>query len=327
MIIDETPVNPKYYERMSQLLDELIALRRAEAIAYEEYMRRLQALAQQRLAVIVLKGVALVETVYGHPGLRPMSDVDLLIRREDFRTVRKVLEGFGYTPLRRETHSGVLEEHENEMAFRKPGRFPAEVDVHWSLFDSPYYQRTIAMDWFWESAKSTEVNGVSIPVLGIEALIIHLCGHLALHHKALGLLWWNDIAEVLAMHRDRIDWKELLVRTESYELILAVREVLVALAHDWRALVPRDVLRRLTEMRPGPNEARQFERLSRQQPAGLRFWADLRAIPDWGRRLRFARTNLFPSSEYMRQRYGIPHPLLLPAYYPYRWYRGLLGRE
>ena len=47
LIIDETPVNPKYYERMSQLLDELIALRRAEAIAYAEYMRRLQALAQQ----------------------------------------------------------------------------------------------------------------------------------------------------------------------------------------------------------------------------------------------------------------------------------------
>ncbi len=47
LIIDETPVNPRYYEKMSQLLDELIAQRKAEAIAYEEYMRRLQALAQQ----------------------------------------------------------------------------------------------------------------------------------------------------------------------------------------------------------------------------------------------------------------------------------------
>ena len=47
LIIDETPVNPKYYERMSQLLDELIAQRKAEALAYEAYMQRLRELAQQ----------------------------------------------------------------------------------------------------------------------------------------------------------------------------------------------------------------------------------------------------------------------------------------
>jgi len=62
-----------------------------------------------------------------------------------------------------------------------------------------------------------------------------------------------------------------------------------------------------------------------KRATGRRFWSDLRAIPGWRQRLRFARTHLLPSAAYMRRRYGIAHPLLLPLYYPYRWLRGLRG--
>jgi type I restriction enzyme R subunit len=40
LIIDEQPINPKYYEKMSELLDALIEQRRKEALDYQEYMRR-----------------------------------------------------------------------------------------------------------------------------------------------------------------------------------------------------------------------------------------------------------------------------------------------
>jgi len=39
LIIDEQPINPKYYERMSQLLDALIAQRRQEALDYQKYLQ------------------------------------------------------------------------------------------------------------------------------------------------------------------------------------------------------------------------------------------------------------------------------------------------
>ena len=45
LIVDEMAVNPKYYERMSRLLDELIRRRREEVIAYGEYLERVTALA------------------------------------------------------------------------------------------------------------------------------------------------------------------------------------------------------------------------------------------------------------------------------------------
>ena len=41
LIIDESPINPKYYEKMSELLAALIKQRRHEAMDYAEYLRRI----------------------------------------------------------------------------------------------------------------------------------------------------------------------------------------------------------------------------------------------------------------------------------------------
>ncbi len=47
LIIDEMAVNPKYYEKMSEVLDALIEQRRQEALEYKEYLRRVVELARQ----------------------------------------------------------------------------------------------------------------------------------------------------------------------------------------------------------------------------------------------------------------------------------------
>ncbi len=47
VIIDEQPINPKYYEKMSELLDTLIKQRREAALDYEQYLAKIMALAQQ----------------------------------------------------------------------------------------------------------------------------------------------------------------------------------------------------------------------------------------------------------------------------------------
>ena len=47
LIVDEMAVNPRYYERMSVVLDALIRQRREEAIEYEAYLKQVMALAEQ----------------------------------------------------------------------------------------------------------------------------------------------------------------------------------------------------------------------------------------------------------------------------------------
>ncbi len=47
LIVDEMAMNPKYYERMSKLLDELIRQRREEVIVYGEFLKKVTALAKK----------------------------------------------------------------------------------------------------------------------------------------------------------------------------------------------------------------------------------------------------------------------------------------
>jgi len=47
VIIDEQVTNPKYYERMSELLDALIEKRRQNALSYKEYLQKVKELSRQ----------------------------------------------------------------------------------------------------------------------------------------------------------------------------------------------------------------------------------------------------------------------------------------
>ena len=47
LIIDEQPINPKYYEKMSELLSALIAQRKQAAIEYRTYLEKIIALTKQ----------------------------------------------------------------------------------------------------------------------------------------------------------------------------------------------------------------------------------------------------------------------------------------
>lgn len=50
LIIDESPINPKYYEQMSELLDALIKERKAQAISYKEYLEKIVELTRKAKA-------------------------------------------------------------------------------------------------------------------------------------------------------------------------------------------------------------------------------------------------------------------------------------
>jgi type I restriction enzyme R subunit len=50
LITDESPINPKYYEKMSELLDALIAQRKEGALAYKNYLAKVVELTRQAKA-------------------------------------------------------------------------------------------------------------------------------------------------------------------------------------------------------------------------------------------------------------------------------------
>ncbi len=306
------------------LRDEYYQTASRNTLLLHELERVLDHLTGKGIPVILLKGAALAIAIYGDIALRPMLDLDLLVHEEHVPATLQVLATLGYTCAHVETHAGAAMAYENEVLLTKPGIIDTPVEIHWSLFDSPYYQHALPMDWFWQTTRSVQVNTTPALMLSPETQILHLCGHLVLHHSSTGILWLHDIAEVIQHYREELDWAGLLARAQECNLILPLQQVLPRLTMDWGAPIPGEVLNRLHALQASPGEVRVFTRLtSERRSVAWRFWFDLMSLPGWRQRLHFAWSNLFPSPAYMQHRYRISHPVLLPLYYPYRWLLGL----
>ena len=292
----------------------------------EDLAVALDRLAAAGIDTIVLKGVALAHTVYDTIALRPMIDVDLLVRRDDALAALDVLRECGYRPDRDEIMPAALLAYENELFLRKRDRLEWHLELHWSLFDSPYYQARQPESDLWATAVPLVVEGAPTRVLSPELMLLHLCGHLALHHRNHGLLWQCDIVELLHHEGERMDWDVVLAQAAAMRLILPLKSVLPGLAEVWEAPIPATVLAHLAAARPGRVEARVYQaQTTGRRSVGPRLIDDLVALPSWAARARFLWANLFPPAAYMDERYGIGHPALRVLYYPYRWAIGILS--
>ncbi len=292
-----------------------------------ELARLLRALRAAGIETLLLKGAALGVAVYRNVGLRPMGDIDLLVRHEDAARALAILEGLGYAAFGAETRPGASLEYENEVALRHPEHV-TPVELHWDLLDSPHYQSVLDMRWFWNTALPVEFEGVSALILGPEAQLLHLCSHLMLHHGGASghLLWYHDIAEVLVAYGAAINWDLLFSAAVTSDLILSLQKVLPEVWTCWQLEPPPGIREVLAALQPSTKESQLFQQLTAPaRPVAQRFATDLASMRSWRQRLRYAWENIVPSPTYIRDRYHVSHPSLLPFYYLWRWLRGILS--
>ena len=107
------------------------------------------------------------------------------------------------------------------------------------------------MDWFWQTAQPVKVGQADAEVLGPEALLLHLCGHLALHHRTeMKLLWQHDVVAVIACYTGEIDWDTVIERAQRDDLVVPLQEILRLCAREWGAPSPTEILARISALKP-----------------------------------------------------------------------------
>jgi hypothetical protein len=291
---------------------------------FDELKKILHLFATLKIPVVLLKGAVLAKEVYQDFSVRPLIDLDLLIRPDDRKQAVQNLYSFGYQDFLPERQLGATIDFENEIVLRKPGPAPTHVELHWSLFDAPHYQHHLDLDWFWSTAEQIDFYGVPAQMFGSSAQILHLCSHLVLHHRGDELLWLQDVAELVNQYNNQIDWNEVLEKARAFDLVLPVKQVMDKVVNEWKVPVPEEFLQKLNATAPSQDELRINPTLSGgKRSVGQRFIDDIRSIPGLREQIRFIFSNLFPSPDYMRQRYDIHRSILIPLYYPYRWIVGL----
>ncbi len=180
----------------------------------------LSAFRDHGIPVIVLKGAALAERLYPQIGLRPMKDIDILVRQSDVHHAQGILETAGFEGPKSQALEDLFMLHHHHMAPRLHRSTGAMIELHWQLArpDRPY---RLDMPEMWANAHEVSLAGVPCWSLDPIDQLIHLCIHYLgdrLGKQTGGLLQLLDIALFLRMYGDAISWPEFIDRAIRYQV-------------------------------------------------------------------------------------------------------------
>ncbi len=185
----------------------------------EHGRRAMQALSAAGVPAVVLKGAALVETVYEEPALRPMEDYDVLVSREHFRRAVDVMRNGGWTfhPPLADPEPHFVFQH--AVGFRREGG--GELDLHWTAMGLP--------------------TDFAIAPLAPADQLLQICTHATRFNPDIPPIRWAADAFLLIAGAP-FPWNELVDHARARGLSLVMHRALEYLRDGLGAAIPADVL-------------------------------------------------------------------------------------
>jgi hypothetical protein len=166
----------------------------------------LDTLEDSEIEPVLLKGAALALTVYGSFVARPMSDVDLLVPRDDVMRAREALIASGWTEGV-ENSPEFYEGHHHLQPLVDAQGTGTSLELHTSLFFEGHPFALTSED-IRRRADKVVVRGRMVLVPSVHDQLLHLCLHFAWSHMmATGA--WRAFRDLDALLRtERVNWKE-----------------------------------------------------------------------------------------------------------------------
>jgi Uncharacterised nucleotidyltransferase len=156
--------------------------------------RLVQALAQEGIRALTLKGPFLGEAIYGDPGRRPAADIDLLVAPADLQRAVALARGAGYdAPIDSVDGEGLPLLH---LALRhEQGRYPP-LELHWRVH---WYERDFAREMLdaAEPGPQGELRARPADELACLLLCYARDGFLGLRLASDLGAWWDAFGEHL----------------------------------------------------------------------------------------------------------------------------------
>jgi Uncharacterised nucleotidyltransferase len=159
------------------------------------------ALNRSEIPWLCVKGPVSAVTCYTDPLLRSFSDIDLIIRTEDFHHAYASLVDIGFRPYldvmpKWQAYSFLIQ---SQITLIRAGSM---IDLHCELVPTRY-SFALKMNAIWERAERTNIFDVSAHTPSAYDTFIYLCLHAAKHDWDR-LVWLLDIAGLIL--NDRLDW-------------------------------------------------------------------------------------------------------------------------
>ncbi len=200
------------------------------------------------LRAVVTKGARLALTIYPDIGLRPFTDIDLVVHPRDWPSLEKVLAGQGYVP---ESHGGTSLDPGNRALdwtfspYYRLGELLVELHFAYLGLHVPFRSE----EDFWASAGSVRIDGADARIMSPEYELCYLCLH-AQQHSYARLMWLTDIAELGSRAEIDSDRAARIAQREGIGAV--VRHGLELVNALWPGTIPKRVV---SEFRIGPLES------------------------------------------------------------------------
>ena len=189
--------------------------------------------AREKIDLVVLRGLALGITLYDKPYLRPFSDLDLLIRKEDIGPAREILRAAGFAALPGTLPPRYFLHYHLHLSFKHEQR-GVIAELHWAL-DHPYTLYAVDYDSLLAGRREARFRGTKLPLLASEDNLLSLCLHLRKHCQFLPALreeedflslllagrmgiWLEDIHRLLLRRGEDLDWEEIRAKAAAWNL-------------------------------------------------------------------------------------------------------------
>lgn len=180
------------------------------------------------IPVLALKGLSLVACYFSDRSLRPMEDIDLLVKRDHVPAATETLRRLGFDPVNLR-HRGLVElEQRREFAGWPFQNTQGDYfDLHWSALHLD--RRRQPDSDLWNSAKEVEVDDRKILVMDSADQFIHACAHAVQDQSASALRAVADCATIVAGELNEV---RLQRRAEFHRLTPAVSDMVDVLVND-----------------------------------------------------------------------------------------------
>ena len=229
----------------------------------ERFASLLRAFDEERIGTMVLKGAAVTLLHYRDHGLRPMQDLDILVRPDAAPAAIALLERLGWKPQR------ALPEGARESFFGTVHSLPftdaagRECDLHWHVLTECCYPR--ADDDFWEASSPLDMHGAQTRALCPADQLLHICVHGARWNAVMPIRWVAD-AMVILRTSPELDWHRLVAQARERRIVLPLRETLQYLRDLLNAPLPAGAMEELASFPVRPVERMEYR--VRDPPAG-----------------------------------------------------------
>lgn len=282
---------------------------------------------------LLLKGGALIHSIYAQDiALRPMSDIDILTAPENLDEAEKRLIKVGYKPdqqlYQSVFHQKLMRQYHHHLPSLKHPDKPLNIELHRQL-SSKLKAKQLPFKYLWNRRLEMTIEHTK----GLYGL--QLCDqflHIALHtyenitDGGLRLAWLTDLKAIADLLTDKA-LSKLTEKSENWGVEKEINMIISALQQCQFNIKLPEVSKKI-----GEKELKIFqtkfealldigeERLKPNKP----YLSAYKQLNKKGTRFLYLIHDLFPSKDYMYQRYKLHKSRQLLYYYPYRCWRALL---